>query len=59
MRQKKSKMVIRGENDGHEQIIDLIANRLIYIDDDVELNNNNKITINSMIKSIKKLIEII
>lgn len=48
------KMVIRGENDGHEQIIDLIANRLIYIDDDVELNNNNKITINSMIKSIKK-----
>lgn len=48
------KMVIRGENDGHEQIIDLIANRLIYIDDDVELNNNNKITINSMIKSKKK-----
>lgn len=48
------KMIVKGENDGHEQIIDLIANRLIYIDDEVELNINNKLTINAMIKSIKK-----
>lgn len=48
------KFVVVGTNDGHEQIIDLITNRLIYFDNAVELNENNKLTIDSMFKSIKK-----
>lgn len=48
------KMLIKGENGDDDQIIDLISNRLIFVDNQVELNNNGKLLINSMIKSIKK-----
>ncbi|MEB6320277.1 hypothetical protein MXM74_04965 [Staphylococcus xylosus] len=52
-KKKTNKFVVIGEHDGHEQIIDLITNRLIYFDD-VHLNEKNKLTINSMFESIKK-----
>lgn len=48
------KLKISGMNDGHEQVIDLISNRLFYVDNEVELNENGKLTVNSMMNSIKK-----
>lgn len=53
-KKEANKFVVIGENSGNEQIIDLISNRLIYFDKNVELNDNNKLTIDSMINSIKK-----
>ncbi|MEB8091822.1 hypothetical protein [Mammaliicoccus lentus] len=53
-KKEAKKFVVIGENDGQEQIIDLITNRMIYYDKDVELNENNKLTIDSMFNSIKK-----
>ncbi|MBU5271565.1 hypothetical protein ABXT13_04620 [Staphylococcus caprae] len=53
-RRNAKKFVVIGKHDGHDQIIDLITNRLIYFDNEVRLNNKNKLTIDSMFNSIKK-----
>lgn len=48
------KLIIKGTEGDNEQIIDLISNRLVYVDDKVALNNQGKLTIDSMCKSIEK-----
>lgn len=48
------KLKIQGSHGGDEQVIDLISNRLFYIDNQVNLNENGKLTINAMINSIKR-----
>jgi len=48
------KLKITGTHDGQEQVIDLISNRLFYVDNEVDLNENGKLTVNSMLHSIKK-----
>ncbi len=37
-----------------EQVIDLISNRLIYVDDKIPLNKQGKLTIENMVMSIEQ-----
>lgn len=49
-----TKMVVNGKNGEDFQVIDLVNDKLIFKDTKVERNTEGKVTITSMIKSIKK-----
>lgn len=47
-------MVLKGTVGDREQVIDLISNRLIYVDDKIPLNKQGKLTIENMVMSIEQ-----
>lgn len=47
------KLVLKGTVGDREQVIDLISNRLIYVDDKIPLNKQGKLTIENMVMSIE------
>lgn len=48
------KLVLKGTVGDREQVIDLISNRLIYVDDKIPLNKQGKLTIENMVMSIEQ-----
>ncbi|MGT9033794.1 hypothetical protein ACVV5X_04345 [Enterococcus faecalis] len=48
------KLVLKGTVGDREQVIDLISNRLIYVDDKIPLNKQGKLTIENMVLSIEQ-----
>lgn len=48
------KIRVFGENAGKAQIIDLVNNRLIYVDKQVKLDSEGKLLVENMMTSIKK-----
>ena len=48
------KLVLKGTVGDREQVIDLISNRLIYVDDKIPLNKKGKLTIENMVMSIEQ-----
>ncbi|WP_338365397.1 hypothetical protein [Enterococcus faecalis] len=48
------KLVLKGTVRDREQVIDLISNRLIYVDDKIPLNKQGKLTIENMVMSIEQ-----
>lgn len=47
------KLILKGLAGEREQVIDLINNRLIYIDDKIPLNRDGKLTVENMVNSIE------
>lgn len=47
-------LVLKGTVGDREQVIDLISNRLIYVDDKIPLNKQGKLTIENMVMSIEQ-----
>ena len=48
------KLVLKGTVGDREQVIDLISNRVIYVDDKIPLNKQGKLTIENMVMSIEQ-----
>ncbi|EMG1576277.1 hypothetical protein V2110_000710 [Enterococcus faecalis] len=48
------KLVLKGTVGDREQVINLISNRLIYVDDKIPLNKQGKLTIENMVMSIEQ-----
>lgn len=48
------KLVLKGTVGDREQVIDLISNRLIYVDDKIPLNKHGKLTIENVAMSIEQ-----
>lgn len=47
------KLILKGQVGEREQVIDLINNRLIYIDDKIPLNSDGKLTVENIVNSIE------
>lgn len=52
-----NKLTLYGEHDDEPQVIDLISNRITFIDEKVRLDDRKKLTIQSMMNSIQNAYE--
>lgn len=52
-----NKLTLYGEHDDEPQVIDLISNRITFIDEKVRLDSRKKLTIDSMMNSIQNAYE--